>query len=633
MGEQSTENKINFLEEKLLQLSQTAERADVLNELSWNYRYSNINKARNYTAEAFQLSQKLGYKHGLACAMFHKGLFSFWLSLDENYLSDILAALHIFEEESHAPEQVNVLNILGNLYDNYGDYEKAISACRQGIDMAGSHGLDSGKADCLTTMGQIYSRLGDFDLAIQQLEEGLNLRTQLNEQMAVCSSLNLIARIYLLQKNYAKSEEYYNKSLEYRTKINDIYGLPWTYLGLATLYEQQEDYNRALVLYNKGIEMNQHLNEKRYQLMCLSGIGNIQVKTGDVQTGIATLEHVLQLASEIKAKPLMADIHKELALAFETTNKTKQTLFHYKQFITLKEEVLNTDTNNKLKKQQIAFSVEKAEKEAEIFQLRNVELKKAYDIVEQKNTEIISSLNYAKRIQDALAPSSLFIKEYLTNSFILYKPKDVVSGDFYWIENKADKILFAAVDCTGHGVPGAFVSIIGHNGLNRCVNEFCLLEPAQILDKLTELVIKTFEKSIEEIYDGMDIALCSLNLKTNELEYAGANNSLYCISNGELLEIKADKRPIGRYHSPVAFTNHKIQLKKGDLIYVFSDGYADQFGGENGKKFKSASFKELLLSIQHENIQRQREILLEQHLKWKGNGEQTDDICVIGVKV
>ena len=633
MLENHLQTTIQILEKKLLKTSEPINKVDLLHDLSWEYRYSNLNQAKLYLDKALEISEKLHYQFGIARAKLHKGLFAYMQSIGDDYLVNVQDALHYFIENHNYTEQVKAFNILAGIFDNYGDYEKAIQVCRKGIEVATENTILSGMADCYTTLGQVYSRVGDFELSIQQLEEGLRLRLNLNEKLAICSSLNLIARIYLLQKSFEKSEEYYNKSLVYRTKINDVNGIPWTYLGLATLFEQKEDYSQALELYNKGIELNKKSNEKRYYLVCLIGIGKIQIKTNNKVLGIQTLEQAFEIAVEIKAKPLICDIHKELASAYESTDDFKKTIFHYKQYITLREEIVNSESSNRLKKQQIAFSVEKAEKEAEIFQLRNVELKEAYDMLEEKTENITSSISYAKKIQDALAPSSLFIKEYLYNSFIFYKPKDVVSGDFYWVEKKGNKILFAAVDCTGHGVPGAFVSIIGNNGLSRCINEFGLTQPSLILDKLKKIVEQTFEKSVEQVNDGMDIALCSLDLETNVLEYAGANNPLLYISKGELFEIKADKQPIGRYVKSAPFTNHRLQLEKGDLVYVFSDGYVDQFGGDRDKKFKTSQFKELLFSIKNKPIHLQKDIILQKHLEWKGETEQTDDICVVGVKV
>ncbi len=254
--------------------------------------------------------------------------------------------------------------------------------------------------------------------------------------------------------------------------------------------------------------------------------------------------------------------------------------------------------------------------------------------LEEKTKEITDSINYAKRIQDAILPPLTIVNKYLKDYFILYKPKDIVAGDFYWVENKNDLVLFAAADCTGHGVPGAMVSVLCSNALNRAVNEFGLTQPAKILDKTLEIVLEQFENSKEEVRDGMDIAICSFQPSTRKLEYAGAQNPLWIVKGGdaELIEIKADKQPIGRYSTKNKYTNHNLTLDKGDLIYLSSDGYADQFGGERGKKFKSVNFKKLLTKISSKPLQEQYQILNDNFKNWKGDLEQLDDVCVLGFK-
>jgi serine phosphatase RsbU (regulator of sigma subunit) len=203
-------------------------------------------------------------------------------------------------------------------------------------------------------------------------------------------------------------------------------------------------------------------------------------------------------------------------------------------------------------------------------------------------------------------------------------------------EIEGPSILFAACDCTGHGVPGAMVSVVCSTALNKAVKEFKINEPSKILDKVAELVIEDLSKNNEdndEIKDGMDASLANLNLTTLQLEWAGANNPLWIVRGAEIIEIKANKQPIGKTDYLEPFTNHHIQLQKGDTIYLFTDGYADQFGGEKGKKYSKIKFKELLLSIQHLNMSEQREALYNAHMQWCGNNEQVDDICVIGVRV
>ena len=253
--------------------------------------------------------------------------------------------------------------------------------------------------------------------------------------------------------------------------------------------------------------------------------------------------------------------------------------------------------------------------------------------LETKNKEITDSIEYALRIQTAILPPQKIVKQYLENSFILYKPKDIVAGDFYWMETIDDAILFAACDCTGHGVPGAMVSVVCHNALNRAVREFGLTQPAAILDKTTQIILENFSKSEEEIQDGMDISICALNIKTKSLEWAGANNSLLLIANGQLTETKADKQCIGYNDNVKPFTNHQFNLLPDTSIYLFTDGFADQFGGVRKKKLTKNKFKELLLSIQQLPIQQQARELDDFITNYKQSSEQTDDILVIGVKV
>lgn len=266
---------------------------------------------------------------------------------------------------------------------------------------------------------------------------------------------------------------------------------------------------------------------------------------------------------------------------------------------------------------------------------RTLDLNHQKEMVEEKNKEIVDSINYALRLQKAILPTTTKVKAALPDSFVLFKPKDIVSGDFYWMYEYDEQVLIAAVDCTGHGVPGAMVSVVGANSLDRCVKEFKLQEPNKILDKLCDMVIETFESSDHEVKDGMDITLCSVNLKTRKIKYAGAHNPLWIVKHDslEVVETKADKQPIGKFDYRKDFTNHEIQLEKGDCIYMFSDGYADQFGGPGGKKFKYKSLMTVLQNIHHKSMHEQHEILNEEFETWRGSLEQIDDVCVIGIRV
>jgi len=264
---------------------------------------------------------------------------------------------------------------------------------------------------------------------------------------------------------------------------------------------------------------------------------------------------------------------------------------------------------------------------------RTFEINLQKEKLASKNREITDSITYAKRIQNAILPPVDLIKKHLPDNFVLYLPKDIVAGDFYWLENVNNKIIFAVADCTGHGVPGAMVSVVCYNALNRAVWEYGLTEPAKILDKVTDLVIETFSKSNEEVKDGMDIALCSIEPATGKLEFAGANNPLYLVNKNELIEIKPDRQPIGKHANRVPFKNNTIELNKGDLIYIFSDGFADQFGGISGKKFMYKQLKQLFMDLSQKSLPEQSNIIESRFNDWKGELEQIDDVCIIAVKV
>jgi serine phosphatase RsbU (regulator of sigma subunit)/ligand-binding sensor domain-containing protein len=265
---------------------------------------------------------------------------------------------------------------------------------------------------------------------------------------------------------------------------------------------------------------------------------------------------------------------------------------------------------------------------------RTAEVVKQKEVIEMKNKDITDSINYAKRIQEAILPTRERFKSVLPESFILFKPKDIVSGDFYWMAEKNDIIFVAAGDCTGHGVPGAMVSVVCSNALNRAVKEFGITEPGKILDKVRDLVIETFEKSEkEDIKDGMDISLCTINTKTKEVQWSGANNPLWYIQGSEIKEITADKQPIGNSDNPRPFTTHTVKLGKGDEIYLFTDGYADQFGGPKGKKFKYKQLEEKVLEGRSLDMNMQRNNLNTAFQNWMGNLEQIDDVLIIGIRV
>jgi len=266
------------------------------------------------------------------------------------------------------------------------------------------------------------------------------------------------------------------------------------------------------------------------------------------------------------------------------------------------------------------------------------ELEVQRDLLAEQQKHIMDSILYSKRLQNAILPTDEFVKELFNDSFIHYLPKEVISGDFYWFHKTGNRHYFSAIDCTGHGVPGALVSMVGHNWLNYAVKDLGLEKPSDILDALNEGVMSTFKERDDDssVKDGMDIALCCVDYDTMKLEYAGAYNPVLIISDGELKQIKGDKFPVGAFFKGIRgyFTNHVLDVKSGDIVYVFSDGFADQFGGpDKSRKFMTKRFRELLFSMHHEPMDQQLKILHSTLREWMNNIEQVDDITVIGIKI
>jgi serine phosphatase RsbU (regulator of sigma subunit) len=265
---------------------------------------------------------------------------------------------------------------------------------------------------------------------------------------------------------------------------------------------------------------------------------------------------------------------------------------------------------------------------------RTAEIERQKNEIAAQKEEIMDSIHYAQRIQKAILPAPDVIKKVLPENFILFLPRDIVSGDFYWMTRVDEWSVFAAADCTGHGVPGAFMSMLGVSFLNEIISKHDKLEASDILNHLRDLIMHTLSQKESESKDGMDIALCILNNKTKELQYSGAFNPLYLIRKGQLIEYKADRMPIGIYGGMEKdFTNHQVKLKKGDCLYIFSDGFPDQIGGEKGKKYLSKKFKEFLIANHDKPMQEQYEILHNRIVEWMGDYQQVDDILLMGIRI
>lgn len=605
----------------------------------------------------------------------------------------------------------NIATSLSNIayiYNNQGDIPKALEYYHKGLAIQEKYHDSIGIARSLNNIGFIYQNLGDSTKALEYYHQSLSIRQKINDKMGIAVSLSNIAEIYDEGGNYKKAIEFYKKGNELYKSIGNQQGLAKGLNNIGFIYIMRGDpfckdskekcfsdgIEIALDYCTKSLEIQIATEDKFGMTSSLNNLSRIHLLKNNTPLAKQHAEKAYDMSKELG---FPENIKKASSLLKEISFRNGNYKEAYEYFLeeTLMRDSLEKKDNYKLAQQKqakyfydkihvsdsVAFAEQKKirdeKQKAELKIKENERLylyigvslliifigflfnrfriiqkqKKIIEhqklLVEEKNKEVLDSIKYAKGIQDAILPSSESLNKYLKNGFVLYIPKDIVAGDFYWMEQNEQFIFVAVADCTGHGVPGAMVSVICSSALNRAVKEFNLTDPGEILDKVREIVIDTFSKSENEVYDGMDISLCCFhhldsemhftNEKTDKnhskLYWAGANNPLWIIRNGEVLNFSPDKQPIGKYFELQPFITHVIEIKKDDTLYLFSDGYADQFGGLKGKKFKYSNLQKLLLKNVNLNPEIQKSKLLSNFHEWRGDLEQVDDVCIIGIKI
>ncbi|MEX1002374.1 MAG: tetratricopeptide repeat protein [Crocinitomicaceae bacterium] len=579
-------------------------------------------------------------------------------------------SLDIRERKGDKEAVANVLNNIAVLFSNQGNYNMAIKYMSKVV------AIDREREDSIS-MGISYSNLGAFhyynnnnDSALYYHQLALKIRTGLGDELQQGRTLNNIANVLIDLGKMTEGIATYKRALEIKRKYNNQYEISFVLHNLGESLVSLKKYEEALPYLLEANKILDSLNEKVSYVNNAYTLATAHFNLGDHKKAYLLLDSVyhqrFRLFEEERSKQTQ-----EMMAKFETEQTEKENEELRAQ--SAEDALFMEKSKNRVYLLVGGLSVSGLLALLILSKLRTNRkntriLKELYDQLEQKNTDIVDSINYAQRIQKAILPPEQEVKSLFPKSFVFYRPKDVVAGDFYWIEQQENQVMLAAADCTGHGVPGAMVSVICNNALNRAVREFNLTDPGEILDKTRDIVLEEFEKSEEDVKDGMDIALCSLSFESNsnsarvamhgnaKLQYAGANNPLWIIrknkpamkpvnvhpspetkvdiiNNYLLIDVKADKQPIGKFQSAKSFQTRIVELNPGDTIYIFSDGYADQFGGEKGKKFKASNFKSLLVSLQHLSMDEQMVELNKSFQAWKGSLEQLDDVCVIGVRM
>ena len=599
----------------------------------------NMDKAIDLLEKSLELSKKYDDKVHVAKVL---GNIGYCYSLQ----GKTIEAIKIYEKSNEyvfknslekENEELVAYNYGGlfKVYLNVEEFEKAVEFLHKERDVYHRKGFKRKYYETINNEGQVYSKLEKLDSAISFFNLSVSGFDSIEYSKGKAISLSNLASCYNRKENYRRAKELNFSSLKINKEINYVSGIQSNYHILALTFLGLSQIDSAEYYGVKAYEIAQELNQIEFKSKVVKTLSKIYNQKREYKKAF----DFLTIHKELSDSLINDEIKKEaLKSEFEFEFTSEKILLEKEQE---KREALASEKD--LRQKVIIFSIAIIlilviisaiiiYNRLKITRSQNVIINNQKIEVEEKNNEILSSISYAKRIQTAILPSEEEVNALLPNNFVYYEPKDIVSGDFYWVQKSENKVFFAAVDCTGHGVPGAFMSIVGNNGLNKALNEKRITQPSKILDSLNLHVVESLQKKADDrIKDGMDLAICAIDYQKLLLEYSGAYNPLYLIRNNELIETKADKQAIGLANKE--YTNHKFELQKGDVIYLFTDGYADQFGGPKGKKFTYKRFKQLLIEISKKPIAEQKNILEKTLHEWMKNEEQIDDICLMGITV
>jgi len=644
-------------------------KISLLNKLSAEYiKISSFDSALIYAEIALELSDKpgkfstpvqLALKKERTLAYILKGTAFFRQGEFPKALDHYLKALKLSEELQDTMRIANLLGNVGNVYTMQNNLPKALDFYLKALKMDEELADESGMAKRFGGIGVVYANMGEKAKGTQ------------------ADSL------------YAKALDYYLKALKIAEKLGNKYYLQAWLGNIGTCYHKQtinsnnpskkEGFkNKAMEYYSRALKISEELEDKVGITTWLGNMGSLYTDIQKYAEAEIYLLKALKMSKETGGQNEESQFEEMISDLYAKTNRHQLALEHYKKAMALKDTMFNEtkekditrrEMNYEFEKKEAAAKAEQEKKEAvqqsearrqqiitwftiavaiavalfALFIFRALRItQNQKKIITEKNTHITASINYAKRIQDAILPSKEEFDSCFTDHFTFFQPREIVSGDFYWLSSMNNKTIIAVADCTGHGVPGAFMSMIGNTLLNEIVNEKQIYQPAKILDQLNEGIVQALHQESRSQDDGMDITVCLFEKDKNTITFAGANHSLYIVTDNVLEKYEGDFYAIGSMFGPkdssgrkkdFSFSQQEIPLKKGSSVYFSTDGFADQVGGESGKKFLVKRFKELLVSSSSLSIKEQEQKIKRTFEDWKGNNAQLDDVLIVGMRI
>lgn len=691
-----SEKTILELKRKLIHAKSDTNKCFILNELveltdddEWPKYNQELKAFVLSSLERKDLSKKefQTYKKYLGEAVNNEAYWEMYTGNTNKALRKYKEAEKIHAEIDNKPGLAVTLNNIGAVYENRGDVIQALEYYLKSLQIKEKIGNKQGVATSLNNIGLIYNNLGDSKNALSYFKRSLSLEKEIKNTQGIAMSEHNIALLYLKENKQDVALKTFRSALGYFEKLNDKQGVGYCLHNIGDIYLTQHKIDTAISYVERSLQIRRKISDRKGIAMSLQTLSRAYFRKGNLVRSKHDAEESLTIAQTLGFPEIIRNSSNQLYKVYKALNQPAEALKMHELFKKMNDSVYNMENQKAFTRHQLTYEFQRKEeklkeeqakkelvyaseskrqklivntssaiaililvflvilfqrfkvsqRQKEIISQKEIETQKQKEILEQKNTEITDSIRYAQRIQSAILPTPQFIQNILPESFILYLPKDIVAGDFYWFEKMGNLIYFAAADCTGHGVPGAMVSVICHNALNRAIREFKLKSPGEILDKTKEIITAEFSKSNEQVSDGMDISLAVLDPEQLQLTWSGANNPLWISRGEEWIELLPDKQPVGQFLNETPFTTHALTLQKGDVVYSFTDGFQDQFGGPKqelgGKKYKTKRLKDFIRSISKCSMDEQKRLIHNEFNTWKGSLDQVDDVCVIGVKI
>lgn len=601
------------------ELGDQANVAASLNSVSLIYQEMGLyDKALDYTQESIEISRSAGNTEDLAIGRYNLGNILLKTGKTDVALNNFNLAAEGFNKMlALRPGDPSLRRMLsetvyskGEIYFRQAKYGQALENFQQALEVKEALGDRIGIGNCYNYMGLTYMQMKEYDLAEQALFTAFNHKNQFSDRKGLALASLGIGRMNLERANYEGAENFLQRSIAIGLEIDDKEILREGYKLMYQLNSQRSRYQEALKYHTLFKDYSDSLqNEKTVQIVEEL---NVQYETEKKEQENQILVRNNQIDK--------LTIQKQRSMGMYLIGTIILVLMIVVIIFILYRSKQKTNKIISLKNTQL--------------EEQNAQINEQKRIIELKNLDLMDSIQYAKRIQDSMLVNVERLNDILEDAFIFFRPKDVVSGDFYWFGMKGDRFIISAIDCTGHGVPGAFMSMLGNTYLNQIIYDQGITSPEKILEALSQEVQDGLKQSETSNQDGMDMALCSIDMKKKYVDFAGAKNPLVYIQNGEAVRLKADRLPIGiSFSEDQSFHNQRIEVRSPSCFYMFSDGFPDQFGGEDGGKFMTKRLQALFQEIHGESMNRQKEILGSTLDEWMKDEEQIDDILVIGFRL